>query len=76
MTTIPGHIPQHSNQFRYLHDPISEALTLLASVMITTIVVVEAISYWGFGSEPGWIALAIAAIVGVAVTYLLAPPYT
>jgi hypothetical protein len=69
VTTIPGQISEPFDRFRNVHELISEALALLASVTITTIVVVEAIGYWGFGRDPGRITLAIAAIVAVAVTY-------
>ena len=58
---------------RHQHSRIPEILTLLTSVAIATVVIVEAIAYWLFGTEPGWVALVISAIVGVAVTYLLTP---
>jgi hypothetical protein len=53
VTTIPGQISEPFDRFRNVHELISEALALLASVTITTIVVVEAIGYWGFGRDPG-----------------------
>jgi hypothetical protein len=70
MATIHPPVPAEPTTQRHARDPITETLTVMASVMVATILIVENVWHFGFDHDPGWIAILIAVVAGGIVTFL------